>query len=192
MVYLLQHGALTHGKKGMERRPTVSFYNPPATLISEKWICRWLWWYLRNLSQELKTMTTYKGIIIYLVRKECMREGYSVRLPAQWVTANGSNHKGLSPEEPVGLLCLEDPERSQAWGSAVTCSAFPVDALWPTLTYWLLPGLIHSGALRFTTGKVSFFFLYLEIISLKWEENAKIILILLWCTSTLTRSHECF
>lgn len=75
------------GKKGMERRATAVFffffYSPPATPISEMRICSSLRWHLRNLSQERKTMTTRKEIIIYLVRKECMREGYSVRLPTQ-------------------------------------------------------------------------------------------------------------
>lgn len=118
MVCLLQCGTLTHGKKrdGEESNCCLFFYSPPATPISEMRICSCLRWHLRNLSQERKTMTTRKEIIIYLVRKECMREGYSVRLPTQWVTANGSNQKGLSPEEPVGLLWLEVSESSTGLG----------------------------------------------------------------------------
>lgn len=67
----------------------------PLTFVSEKGVHSCLRWYLRNLSQELKTMTTCKGVIIYLVRKECMREGYFV-----WVPAPVSNSKWFKLEEP--------------------------------------------------------------------------------------------
>lgn len=65
------------------------------TLVSEKGIHSCLRWYLRNLSQEFKTVTTRKGIIIYLVRKECTREGFSVRMPAP-----ASNSKWFKLEGP--------------------------------------------------------------------------------------------
>lgn len=43
-------------------------------------------------------MTTCKGIIIYLVRKECMREGYFVRMPAPVSNSKWFKLEELFPE----------------------------------------------------------------------------------------------
>lgn len=44
-----------------------------------------------------------------LVRKECMREGYSVQMPAPVSNSKWFKLEGPSLKEPVGLLALEDP-----------------------------------------------------------------------------------
>lgn len=54
----------------------------------------------------------------------------------------------------------------QVWSSAIICSTLSEDAIWPTWVYWLLPGLIHSGVLRFKAGNIScfFFFFFFSIV----------------------------